>query len=114
MRGENDSKQSDGFQAKKKLEEARKFLAETHTLEDLQNERLQVCTPPQPKDRKNAIEIEEGHYLVSRCAMEKSTSDGLKNGSLPPAAWRRQQLKKKEQASRFGDIFFNKRQTKKI
>ena len=40
-------------------------------------EKLQVCTSPQPKNWKKAIEMEEGHYLVSRCAMEKSTSEGL-------------------------------------
>ena len=35
-------------------------------LQDFQQEKLQACIPPKPKDWKKAIEMEEGRYLVSR------------------------------------------------
>ena len=77
-------------------------------------EKVQVCTSPQPKDWKKAIEMEEGHYLVSRCAMEKSTSEGMKKQFSSSCRLEKTATQKKKQARRFGDIFSNKRQTKKI
>ena len=92
----------DKYPDPERLEELAEEFPE-HELEDFQQEKLQACTPPKSKDWKNAIEMEEGCYMLptGEWTGRFSYSNRLETTEHPP----------KTSPIQCGAISYNKRQT---
>ena len=93
------------LEVQEKLEEARKCLAETHTLEDLQKKSCRSAHHHSQKTGKMQQKWKKGTIWCLAALWKKVLPRGWKNSSLPPAAWRRQQPNKRSR--RAGLVIFS-------